>query len=206
MKRAPGCRGLSPLARGNRRKKPKRGPVLGPIPARAGQPEKAANVAFDHGAYPRSRGATVVFHARPLWWWGLSPLARGNPTRGVGAALLLGPIPARAGQPWLSPGTVPAMRAYPRSRGATAEFITDLDGGQGLSPLARGNHAGHCRAHLAGRPIPARAGQPPSRGARAGLCWAYPRSRGATVDGGNLLLQVQGLSPLARGNHPDMSG
>ena len=52
--------------------------------------------------------------------------------------------------------------------------------GEGLSPLARGNHFFFQCGLLAGGPIPARAGQPASAGATEYI--------------------VKGLSPLARGN------
>ncbi len=131
---------------------------------------------------------------------GLSPLARGNLDRRRDSHRRRGPIPARAGQPLpasLRPGL---LRAYPRSRGATASCSPSRAACKGLSPLARGNRACPRFALLLGGPIPARAGQPGSSPGPA--CWrrAYPRSRGAT----RVLCICQsihhGLSPLARGN------
>ena len=93
------CRGLSPLARGNRLTVLHGACGGGPIPARAGQPQSWRHRPSWNGAYPRSRGATKcmpdISHAR----LGLSPLARGNLTdKGIQIAGE-GPIPARAGQP-----------------------------------------------------------------------------------------------------------
>ena len=73
--------GLSPLARGNLIGVAERVVALGPIPARTGQPQIGAIATGLPRAYPRSHGATgftqMVF---PLGC-GLSPLARGNPSR-----------------------------------------------------------------------------------------------------------------------------
>ena len=70
----------------------------------------------------------------------------------------------------------------------------------GLSPLARGNRTS-LRCELSGRgPIPARAGEPPSRRMAGRLSSAYPRSRGGTVVHTGMGPVLTGLSPLARGN------
>ena len=50
--------GLSPLARGNRRRRGAAAVQAGPIPARAGQPPSCGCVRAFVRAYPRSRGAT----------------------------------------------------------------------------------------------------------------------------------------------------
>ncbi len=76
-------RGLSPLARGNHRRRDDREPPSGPIPARAGQPSQTAGRAAWRRAYPRSRGATTRWNSSITARWGLSPLARGNPMRPV---------------------------------------------------------------------------------------------------------------------------
>ena len=72
--------GLSPLARGNRRRHDQVRRRNGPIPARAGEPTFAAVVGGFNGAYPRSRGGTGKAHELAELIMGLSPLARGNPT------------------------------------------------------------------------------------------------------------------------------
>ena len=52
--------GLSPLARGNRKRQVGRAAALGPIPAGAGKPEFAAEGRVFAGAYPRWRGETEM--------------------------------------------------------------------------------------------------------------------------------------------------
>ena len=192
--------GLSPLARGNRDPGHICRRVLGPIPARAGQPCRPPPSGELARAYPRSRGATASSEPVRSYSSGLSPLARGNlhgrPRRGNRA----GPIPARAGQPHAGEPSPSAPRAYPRSRGATRYFLNVASCSPGLSPLARGNQAHGLPFFTLQGPIPARAGQPASRGRLRPVGTAYPRSRGATGGGEPRHHCGQGLSPLARGN------
>ena len=91
--------GLSPLARGNQVQADGGAGHVGPIPARAGQPLRRAPRWPTGMAYPRSRGATLPGWRPSRPPWGLSPLARGNRTVTAVAIAILGPIPARAGQP-----------------------------------------------------------------------------------------------------------
>ena len=194
------CRGLSPLARGNRGRHHRQWPRQGPIPARAGQPTRASISAAFSWAYPRSRGATELTTRPQAGQLGLSPLARGNHDVGREEETLPGPIPARAGQPTWSSPACRTSRAYPRSRGATGEPTFAREAYEGLSPLARGNLLPNRPALKRLRPIPARAGQPCGVWSviRAGR--AYPRSRGATWRERREAVSWLGLSPLARGN------
>ena len=95
----PAALGLSPLARGNLDRDLDAVAQLGPIPARAGQPQDVALSSASAWAYPRSRGATSVRSPGGCRRWGLSPLARGNQRLDHQPARWPGPIPARAGQP-----------------------------------------------------------------------------------------------------------
>ncbi len=52
--------GLSPLARGNRMAVADVEVVMGPIPARAGEPFMLTWFYWSYGAYPRSRGGTGI--------------------------------------------------------------------------------------------------------------------------------------------------
>ena len=173
---------------------------MGPIPACAGQPWAVPQQTHATGAYPRLRGATLLYTHKTLAIKGLSPLARGNLPYWTNPAGCAGPIPACAGQP--VPAGLPGHRlgAYPRLRGATSP--TQIDGvlGSGLSPLARGNlRAGHHGRRQRG-PIPACAGQPSNTTRATRRMWAYPRLRGATPLRPMALRSASGLSPLARGN------
>ena len=192
--------GLSPLARGNRRRKHCHHARLGPIPARAGQPGAFRLLIPSIRAYPRSRGATHLEQRPRQGLKGLSPLARGNRLQALQCRIGVRPIPARAGQPTAAAPAVAASRAYPRSRGATSAALGVYRLGEGLSPLARGNRCSAMRAFTSMGPIPARAGQPSVTAPCWPPLWAYPRSRGATGRGIVILTTAQGLSPLARGN------
>ena len=112
--------GLSPLARGNPKRVPVAGALGGPIPARAGQPASSRRLARPSRAYPRSRGATGDWGLGGNSGGGLSPLARGNLDQRQRGAWVLGPIPARAGQPVPKEKAPKGLGAYPRSRGATS--------------------------------------------------------------------------------------
>ena len=156
----PSIGGLSPLARGNRRRRHFFGHAHGPIPARTGQPPLAQHERIRKGAYPRSHGATCSDKDLPIPPYGLSPLARGNHIAAINDIAQAGPIPARTGQPGREGGVKSTQGAYPRSHGATSWQVSDLLLSQGLSPLARGNRtASDAQIALKG-PIPARTGQP----------------------------------------------
>ena len=76
------------------------------------------------------------------------------------------------------------MRAYPRSRGATATELGVTFPATGLSPLARGNLVVAVETTYRPGPIPARAGQPAPISPQWWRTRAYPRSRGATRETG----------------------
>ena len=91
--------GLSPLARGNLQDAASHRDAVGPIPARAGEPELQVVNPYGQGAYPRSRGGTHCNGWRVAAHKGLSPLARGNHAHDTQSHFALRPIPARAGEP-----------------------------------------------------------------------------------------------------------
>ena len=152
------------------------------------------------GAHPRSRGATASHGLQSLWSWGPSPLARGNRSQPIPRPGRSGPIPARAGQPRYWRPFSRSARAHPRSRGATSTGRGAPVIRWGPSPLARGNHQPHHHPGLYRGPIPARAGQPFWSPPCNAASRAHPRSRGATGKWGNIVGNVAGPSPLARGN------
>ena len=192
--------GLSPLARGNRDFQIVARGSTGPIPARAGEPMAVPWWRCLTGAYPRSRGGTNRSMGQGIGDMGLSPLARGNLYQiGLGAALL-GPIPARAGEPMTMRGSSVLLGAYPRSRGGTTRLTSTSTEHKGLSPLARGNLNELAKQAVLQGPIPARAGEPAGSSLFAFIAGAYPRSRGGTLGQGVVECIGQGLSPLARGN------
>ena len=174
--------GLSPLARGNQKPLLKPSVLMGPIPARTGQPSHPLRTSDCEWAYPRSHGATQVRQEGFQRHLGLSPLARGNHFWMISPHPSLGPIPARTGQPGKAVKMFKAFRAYPRSHGATDKGGFFVPGSEGLSPLARGNHQARLLGHVQHGPIPARTGQPAlparpksSHSSVAGLARGPPR-------------------------------
>ena len=89
--------------------------------------------------YPRVRGGTfaqTLPGRRPL---GLSPRARGNPGIFLFRPQGQGSIPACAGEPVSTFGSLSSMEVYPRVRGGTLYILPALLFLDGLSPRARGN-------------------------------------------------------------------
>ena len=117
---------------------------------------------------------------------GLPPRVRGNRDHHLVCRRLVGPTPARAGQPRSArPARHAERRAYPRACGATRARCRCS-----LSPWAYPRACGatlgtRLRRNTDTRPTPARAGQPQSRAAPGG-------TRG-------------GLPPRVRGNHSKKS-
>ena len=180
--------------RSNRRR------VIGPIPARAGEPASGPCQGRRCRAYPRSRGGTSRVSTVLAAMWGLSPLARGNPDNRPPIQPGVGPIPARAGEPRWRRSPPRPQWAYPRSRGGTRAKQVSGVLSQGLSPLARGNRLTGVGSVVVTGPIPARAGEPPWQSLHWRYRRAYPRSRGGTLFQFFGLCVCKGLSPLARGN------
>ncbi len=131
--------------------------------------------------------------------WGSSPLARGTQFLLFACALILGLIPARAGNTsFLARGCF-GVWAHPRSRGEHFAGVARRTLDQGSSPLARGTHP-DSKFHLIGRGlIPARAGNTSGSSESPAVSRAHPRSRGEHNDLNNLEGVRKGSSPLARG-------
>jgi hypothetical protein len=174
--------GLSPRERGNHGWTNGMRPGEGPIPARAGEPPPHRYGRWACRAYPRASGGTPnrLRGAQPNR--GLSPRERGNRDAHLRGPAVVGPIPARAGEPRCSWRYRPCSGAYPRASGGTAIAQGLLSVDDGLSPRERGNLEGQGINEPLNGPIPARAGEP-ARG-RCGneALRAYPRASGGTPE------------------------
>ena len=109
-------------------------------------------------------------------------------------------IPAGAGEPPPLCPRSPAPTVYPRWRGGTSCWPSQVAPVIGLSPLARGNR---CQAfvppaHVGS--IPAGAGEPAAGWHGHRRLAVYPRWRGGTRKAEVIGHDYLGLSPLARGN------
>ncbi len=151
--------GLSQVARGKLAGQAKVVFPHGPIPACAGETKKHRLMPVPSGAYPRVRGGNVGGGACQNQGRGLSPRARGKQMLCKFTGLVLGPIPACAGETADRAVTPESMRAYPRVRGGNSASPVNTSAGPGLSPRARGKRKrGDARAEHPG-PIPACAGE-----------------------------------------------
>ena len=171
-------RGPSPLARGSPEvdDRPERAP--GSIPARAGEPRWLSAPCPRCRVHPRSRGGARSSPSHCPSTTGPSPLARGSPSVAVQRAVLLGSIPARAGEPAHLAHAHRCVRVHPRSRGGATEGADGDAVDVGPSPLARGSHAVDQQHHDRRGSIPARAGEPWLGRHPACSSRVHPRSRG----------------------------
>ena len=172
------CVGPSPLARGKRNGTHPHHQTGGTIPARAGetvgQGEKSC-IARDH---PRSRGGNADGLRVGKHWTGPSPLARGKLQATQILRLVLGTIPARAGETDGREGCGLRCGDHPRSRGGNSARAVRRVMPQGPSPLARGKQDNWQAVQLFTGTIPARAGETATSGTPLSKPRDHPRSRG----------------------------
>ena len=172
----------------------------GPIPAKAGEPDKHQASRHLARAYPREGGGTMHMQRRGIIVTGLSPRRRGNLLPVIHDWLLGGPIPAKAGEPSLKKRLAGFRGAYPREGGGTIHSEAADAFRQGRSPRRRGNQPGQGRLYSYDGPIPAKAGEPSQQHGQFGLDWAYPREGGGTMWLEYVASESWGLSPRRRGN------
>ena len=172
------CVGSSPLARGTLQPGHQTAQRQRLIPARAGNTENVYVVETKDSAHPRSRGEHARLFTASCVASGSSPLARG--TRCLGGREAFGQrlIPARAGNTHIVQSPPGGGTAHPRSRGEHEANGGSKPAAVGSSPLARGTLAGVLRIGVAGRLIPARAGNTKRSRILRYPATAHPRSRG----------------------------
>ena len=213
--------GLSPRVRGNPLRIAGVSPVIGSIPAGAGEPSGAWTCPAARRVYPRGCGGTRSAARGPRLRQGLSPRVRGNRGRGLqehdaagsipagagephspaGKTVAARSIPAGAGEPTLPDGTVVEFTVYPRGCGGTRSLRRLWRMATGLSPRVRGNPGLDLGEVTEGGSIPAGAGEPGSSRSRSGRSQVYPRGCGGTHGCPSNMSIWQGLSPRVRGNH-----
>ncbi|SQQ00281.1 Domain of uncharacterised function (DUF2825) [Escherichia coli] len=108
------------------------------IPAGAGNSDFGGGGDWGNTVYPRWRGELYQTGIAPYNGGGLSPLARGTPTRRHGQSLRQRFIPAGAGNSTQNGAGQNRSTVYPRWRGELGEYCGRRCGNCGLSPLARG--------------------------------------------------------------------
>ena len=192
--------GLSPRGRGNRPGAASRPPMVGSIPAWAGEPRSRQTSAFVSRVYPRVGGGTMEALHKWRAGEGLSPRGRGNRERGRREYRPGGSIPAWAGEPRRRWRRRSADRVYPRVGGGTERRRGDRRADEGLSPRGRGNRNADDRNRVDMGSIPAWAGEPRLHEIVVREPRVYPRVGGGTRDRADEALDERGLSPRGRGN------
>ena len=133
--------------------------AVGLIPAGAGQTAPRRVELRCRTAHPRRCGADSMSNAM----WGLdagsSPQVRGRRRTTSHPATGNGLIPAGAGQTTGPYPTTRSSRAHPRRCGADQQRFIQANPRRGSSPQVRGRRVAFFLPHLAGRLIPAGAGQ-----------------------------------------------
>ena len=186
--------------RGNHHRQVDDDGLTGSIPAHAGEPWTPWTVVSLTRVYPRACGGTVTCPACREHDKGLSPRMRGNRAGCQAVRLILGSIPAHAGEPDSSPQTQADQRVYPRACGGTVTVRVLVSFHEGLSPRMRGNHICGRTASPGRGSIPAHAGEPWDAESRLTLHGVYPRACGGTQEGASMPRGPKGLSPRMRGN------
>ena len=149
--------------------------------------------------YPRVCGGSPFSSHSPGDRSGLSPRVRGKPTPQHFKLADEGSIPACAGEAFLTQKHRPVGEVYPRVCGGSSGCAAWITRHEGLSPRVRGKRFLRHLYGVAGRSIPACAGEagaPLRRGRRRAV---YPRVCGGSRSGGRGAAAAHGLSPRVRG-------
>ena len=195
-----GKTGLSPQVRGNHANLTQLRDYFGSIPASAGEPWSAKTHAKRWRVYPRKCGGTRLVVVDECHTQGLSPQVRGNQPCFAQQWVVVGSIPASAGEPGTSSAPRPPIRVYPRKCGGTSDYARHDWLAAGLSPQVRGNPAAARPMQGGSGSIPASAGEPLADARRQWRYRVYPRKCGGTIYECSPRQTRRGLSPQVRGN------
>ena len=150
--------GSSPLSRGIRFPGDPGQGAFRIIPALAGNTHARLQRPRHSADHPRSRGEYYVVEQVMQWAAGSSPLSRGIHEPGMPAPVIVGIIPALAGNTAATHAPSSTSRDHPRSRGEYRVILVGGVGQGGSSPLSRGIPCRPVARLLIGRIIPALAG------------------------------------------------
>ena len=195
-----GRKGLSPRVRGNPTASGIQREARRSIPASAGEPATRYNISRSTRVYPRECGGTDNTHAATFTIKGLSPRVRGNLLFTRQYIVLVGSIPASAGEPHYWGSVKYLSGVYPRECGGTRWRTASMATSRGLSPRVRGNPPQQTRKQMTDRSIPASAGEPRTSYWTWQEWRVYPRECGGTVWYSRTEPDMTGLSPRVRGN------
>ena len=194
-----GVPGSSPHARGTQIYGVRCAPMLGIIPACAGNTHARTCARLRAKDHPRMRGEHSGNAYGEIVHLGSSPHARGTPNKEGTNGRRPGIIPACAGNTQVLSEYETSSGDHPRMRGEHDDRVVLRRVDQGSSPHARGT-LGDLRAREAGQGIiPACAGNTPPI---SKTCWCngdHPRMRGEHFKALSTAVAKLGSSPHARG-------
>ena len=193
------CMGSSPRARGAQFGNALGVAPVGIIPACAGSTCGRGRRAPRTPDHPRVRGEHSIPRPLSAPTPGSSPRARGAPGVAVHPLLTPGIIPACAGSTRRTPRPSLRARDHPRVRGEHVGVVAVGQEEEGSSPRARGARRRGCSRPGGGGIIPACAGSTTSPDVREHLIQDHPRVRGEHLEVLDLIGELAGSSPRARG-------
>ena len=169
------------------------------IPAWAGETHTSDYGGYQYEVYPRVGGGNAAVSGLPFAIDGLSPRGRGKLRASPRAPLILGSIPAWAGETRPKHRRANPVKVYPRVGGGNAHAKAAAMNDQGLSPRGRGKPRYIAGSMRGARSIPAWAGETILYADDVLAKGVYPR-----VGGGNAAVWAgeaiqDGLSPRGRG-------
>ena len=192
--------GLSPRVRGSLLTPVEASSSLRSIPACAGEPMRLFGSLGGAWVYPRVCGGAPPASSVGIVEMGLSPRVRGSRDERRDSIDDPRSIPACAGEPESSAPRSDPPSVYPRVCGGADQRSSPLVEETGLSPRVRGSHRTKTQRGSPIRSIPACAGEPPRKSARALVRTVYPRVCGGAAVWPPDTCSAQGLSPRVRGS------
>ena len=151
--------GSSPRVRGRRGGSAPVVDASGLIPASAGQTAARQSAGRRSPAHPRECGADRLRDLRGDARHGSSPRVRGRPTVSTPTLIVIGLIPASAGQTADKSQNQRSKPAHPRECGADSASMSAAAMSSGSSPRVRGRRRGRYWRRVVLGLIPASAGQ-----------------------------------------------
>ena len=200
-----GCRwspchwGLSPWARGIRRRRSRHVGRWGSIPVGTGNPPAWPSRRCTSGVYPRGHGESWPSRSPASSGAGLSPWARGIQVDVQPDPEGSRSIPVGTGNPRRARRRSARRRVYPRGHGESLLPLVRTRFYGGLSPWARGIQISVAWWRGGGGSIPVGTGNPCNRWITSDKGKVYPRGHGESPNHIPPLDEPAGLSPWARG-------
>ena len=169
------------------------------IPAWAGETDMRLLFTIQMGVYPRVGGGNQSANSIPPIGRGLSPRGRGKRHRFLPFGRRRWSIPAWAGETSHWPAQSSPSPVYPRVGGGNPPAALAVLRHNGLSPRGRGKLPIFHHAGIAGRSIPAWAGETPTVWTWPSWKPVYPRVGGGNFPSWKPCPAQNGLSPRGRG-------